>query len=326
MDLPPSRKRQGGILIAQVDSMADLRILSLVPAGTEIIATLGLSDYLVGRSHECDYPASITDRPSCTRSFIDSDRSSGAIHQQVRERLQQGLPLYQVDTEQIEVLKPTFIVTQSHCPICAVGEEMVANSGDDHQHAGADVVSLQARGLPGLWEDMLRIAETAGIPEQGKLKVKELKHRVVDVIEKVAAIAERPSVISLEWLDPIIGSGNWIPELIELAGGDDLIGVGEQEVSEVSWEAICRLDPAKLFLLPCGLNLTEARRGLPALQQRPEWGQLRAVKEGEAYLLDGQSYFNRPGPRLVDSLEIAAEILHPETFDYGFRGQAWETV
>jgi iron complex transport system substrate-binding protein len=301
------------------------RVISLLPGATEIVCALGQMDRLVGRSHECDFPPEIRKLPACTRSRIDSGQPSAALNADVERQLKDKLPLYEVDREKIRVLKPDLILTQAQCAVCAVSEADVIAALEPLGPAKARLLSLSPRRLTDLWQNILEVAEALEVLPTGRKVVKELKNRLTDVIFKTAALKKRPSVACIEWLDPLMAAGNWVPEMVDLAGGRNLIGTAGEHSSWVTWESLVAADPDLIILMPCGFDLARTAAEAPVLTRRREWNHLRAVRRGMVYAVDGSQYFNRPGPRLVESLEILAEIVHPKLF-VSRHGSAWRQV
>ena len=301
---------------------SNLRIVSLLPSATEIVAALGLTDAIVGRSHECDYPPEIQNRSVCTEAQLNSEKPSAEIDADVRNLVQSALSIYKIKIDVLEELKPTHIVTQDQCDVCAVNFTEVEKAVAELTHSQPQIISLQPNLLSDVWADIERVNTTLGVESQPLLT--QLRSRVEACREKVQALSKRPGVVALEWTDPLMSSGNWIPELVELAGGLSLLGVAGQHSPYLEWETLVKADPEVIIVMPCGFDLERTRKETQALEQHPEWSSLHAVRTGKVFITDGNAYFNRPGPRLVDSLEILAEILHPDSFDFGYRGSGWE--
>ena len=306
--------------------MAAPRIVSLLPSATEIVCALGCGEQLVGRSHECDFPSEIRGLPAGTESKLDPKRSSADIDRQVKSLLQDALSIYRIDTEQLRAWRPDVILTQAQCEVCAVSllevEQAVANLAGGKPK----VVSLSPQRLVDVWGNVLTVAEALGVAERGKTLVKQLKNRVVDVIAKAALVKRRPSVACIEWLEPLMAAGNWVPELVELAGGSNLFGEAGNHSPWLNWEALQEHNPEIIVAMPCGFDLARTREELPALVRRPGWAKLRAVRAGRVYLADGSQFFNRPGPRLVESLEMLGEMFHPQLFNFGHQGRGWSVA
>jgi iron complex transport system substrate-binding protein len=302
------------------------RVVSLLPAATEIICALGAGELLVGRSHECDFPETVRALPACTTSEIDSSQSSRAIDDAVKARLRQALSLYQVDTARLRELRPDVIVTQAQCKVCAVSLSEVEQAVASWMGAQPVIVSLAPEKLTQVWDNITEVASALGLQHAGRHLLKTLKTRVVGVIEKACVLKQRPTVGCIEWFEPLMAAGNWVPELVDLAGGKDVLGEPGKHSPWLNWETLRERDPEVLVLMPCGFDLARTRSELNALTARPEWAQLRAVKSGRVFLTDGNSFFNRPGPRLVESIEILAEILHPQLFQFGHAGKGWQKL
>jgi iron complex transport system substrate-binding protein len=303
---------------------SDLRIVSLLPSATEIVAALGLTDAIVGRSHECDYPPEIKDRPVCTEAQLNSEKPSAQIDADVLDLVQKALSIYKIKTDVLEQLQPSHIVTQDQCDVCAVNFADVEKAVAELTQSQPKVISLQPNVLNDVWADMERVAATLGVESQSVLT--QLQSRVEVCRQKTQGLAEsdRPTVAAIEWTEPLMATGNWIPELVELAGGQSLFGVVGKHSPYLEWDALVKADPEVIIIMPCGFDLERTRQETMPLTHRPEWSSLHAVRSGKVFITDGNAYFNRPGPRLVDSLEILAEILHPDIFDFGYRGTGWE--
>ncbi len=304
--------------------LASLKIVSLLPSATEIIDCLGLTHALVGRSHECDYPPSVKDLPICTAARLNSDRSSGEIDKDVKTLLQQALSIYQIKIDILEHLRPTHIVTQDQCDVCAVNFAEVERAIASLTKSNPQVISLQPNLLQEVWQDIERVAQTLGVESQPVLN--KLQERLNAIANKVKDINQKPTVVALEWTEPLMGGGNWIPELIEIAGGQPLLAVKGEHSPYLSWSNLTEADPDVIVIMPCGFDLKRTEQESQVLIQYPDWSNLKAVKNNQVFIVDGNAYFNRPGPRLVDSAEILAEILHPELFDYRFKGKSWKSL
>jgi iron complex transport system substrate-binding protein len=302
---------------------SDVRIVSLIPSATEIVALLGLTDRLVGRSHECDYPIEVESRPICTQPKFNPEGSSAEIHDRVTVLLQSALSVYRIETAKLEQLQPTHILTQAQCEVCAVSLTDVEQAVTTLTHSQAQIISLQPAVLADLWSDIDRVATALEVVAEDKIAA--LKQRVEDCAAK-ATVATRPTVACIEWVDPLMAAGNWIPELVSLAGGQSLFGAVGQHSPWLQWDILIQADPDVLVFMPCGFDLARTRQEARQLAAQPQWKNLQAVKAGQVYVTDGNQYFNRPGPRLVDSLEILAEILHPERCQFGYEGAGWERL
>ncbi len=303
--------------------MAGLRIVSLLPSATEIVCALGQSRQLVGRSHACDFPDTVIGLPPCTSPRLDAKAPSAEINRQVASLLQNALSIYEVDSGRLRDLKPDVILTQAQCEVCAVTFAEVEKAVADWTGARPRVISLSPQRLADVWSDIRVVAEALGVPDVGRDVVRQLKTRVVDVIEKAVLARRRPSVACIEWLDPLMAAGNWVPELVELAGGKNLFGEPGQHSPWLGWDKLRETDPEVIIAMPCGFDLARIRSEMGALTNGAGWHKFRAVKSGRVFLTDGNQYFNRPGPRLVESLEILGEILHPDLFHFGHKNRGW---
>ena len=305
---------------------AGQRIVSLIPSGTEIVAALGLADRLVGRSHECDYPATVADLPACTSPTFETGGDSREIDSRVRELLRSALSIYRLDTRALERLRPTHIVTQDQCAACAVDLAEVERAVGAMTGREARVISLHPRLLADVWDDVDRVGAALGVA--GERVAEALRARVRAIGERSATLTagRRKTVVCIEWADPLMAAGYWVPELVQIAGGDDALGAAGAQAGYVDWDALTAADPEVIVFMPCGHDLARNRADAEALAQRPGWGALRAARTGEVYATDANQFFNRPGPRLVESIEILAEILHPELHSFGHEGPGWQRL
>jgi iron complex transport system substrate-binding protein len=286
-----------------------MRIVCLLPSATEIVCALGLRDQLVGVTHECDFPKSVSSLPKVTRILIPPDASSARIDEMVRERARNRLPLYQLDVPTLLALQPDLIVTQALCDVCAVDETEVREAVCSMAR-GPTLINLEPLSLGDVFESMRIVAQAAGVIDEGNEAVGELIQRVNFVVNQTRDISERPSVVFLEWLDPLFCGGHWNPELVALAGGREQIGKVGSRSRRIEWDELRIADPDVLFIACCGFSVERARMDLAKLKFQAWWAELKAVRTERVYLADGSAYFNRPGPRLVDSLEILARAIH----------------
>jgi len=320
------------------------RIVSLLPAATEIVAALGLTDSLVGRSHECDEPAAVATLPALTAPRIDPAASSRAIHEQVGQALGGAVAsspgaasvagaacgtgtstaLYTLDIDKLAALAPDLILTQAACDVCAISaadvEAAVKKAGVETQ-----VVALSPATLEDVFRDVLAVGAATGRLAKAREVVARLKARVASVACRVGAMqrgrqAEAgPTVAMIEWLDPPMAAGNWVPELVRLAGGNDVLGKPWAHSHWITWSDVAAADPDVVVLVPCGFTLERTIQQARSAAVRPHLERLRAFREGRCFAVDGHNLFNRPGPRLVDSLELLAELLHPGAFRFAPR-------
>jgi iron complex transport system substrate-binding protein len=296
---------------------APRRIASLISSGTEILFGLGLGERVVAVSHECDFPAEAHARPKATHSLVDSSRASRAIDDQVRELAHGGAALYGIDEPLLVGLAPELIVTQAQCDVCAVRYDDVLSLVRRHPELSATrVLALNPRSLAEVLSDVLRVGEAAGASEAARDYAAALSRRIEAVRAAAHTLppAARPRVVCIEWLDPLMLAANWTPELVEIVGGQSgLAKAGGHSVYN-DWQAVLDYDPEVLLVLPCGFDLSRTLAESAVLPSWQGWSSLSAVQRGRVYALDGNAYFNRSGPRLVESLEILAHLLHPELF------------
>ena len=289
-----------------------MRIVSLLPSATEIVATLGLTDYLVGISHECDYPEEIRDRPRVTHCEIHgSDLPSPAIDAWVRDTLAARGTLYTLDEELIRDLQPDLILTQQLCDVCAVNYGSVAAFAATLP-VRPRLINLEPSRLADIYADIRLVAQAAEVPGRAEAVIAGLEQRVESVVSLVAHVADRPKCFLMEWIEPPYCGGHWNPELMQLAGGIDPIGRKGEPSRRVTWEEIQRADPDAVLLACCGFGVERTLRETATLAGKPEWEGLRAVRQGHVYVADANTYFSRPGPRIIDSLEMLADMLHPK--------------
>ena len=357
------------------------RIVSLLASATETIYALGMGRFLVGRSHECDYPPEVKHLPVLTGPRIDVSGNSRAIDEQVREVVQRGEPVYWVNAELLRLLRPTVIVTQDHCEVCAVSLRdveqaictwnMLAPVSDGNQiavsfadsanpestpnatatdgatHLGAGhltserlavqdteesplrpptIVALKPHCLAEVWQGMLDIGSALGVTERAEQLVVRLKQRMQQVSLVLPENTHRRTVICLEWLDPLMGAGNWMPELVYLAGGVSVLDEAGKPSAYLHYQDLVQADPEIIILMPCGWDIQRSLQEIHVLERLPGWQHLYAVRHRQVFITDGNQYFNRPGPRLAESVEMLAEMLHPHRLAFGYRGRAWQNV
>ena len=286
-----------------------LRIVSLLSSSTEIVDALGCREWLVGRSHECDYPMGVLSLPVCSKPRVDPSASSRDIDSQVKALLADQISIYEVDGELLAGLRPDIILTQTLCTVCAVSDQDVLTALGPELLPGTRLVSLKPQCLAETWDDIQTVADSLGVSSRGAEVVARLRSRLEALRQRVAH-APRPRVACIEWLSPLMAAGNWVPELVEAAGGASVIGEAAKHSPWLTWEELGAADPDLLVLMPCGFDLERTCQEAAAVMTDPRWGELRAVQAGRVYAVDGNQYFNRPGPRLVDSAEMLAEIFH----------------
>jgi iron complex transport system substrate-binding protein len=302
-----------------------MRIASLLPSATEIVCALGLADSIVGVSHECDFPPAVVGRPVLTAPKIDPRGSSAAIDAAVQGLVRDGLSVYRIDSEALRAAQPDLIVTQDQCEVCAVSFAEVERAVQAVLDAPARIVSLRPSRLDDVLDDFARVADAAGVPDAGVQLIAASRARLERIRTAVAPARSRPRVACIEWIDPLMVAGNWVPELVELGGGTyELVAAGAHS-PRIGWEALAAAQPDVVIVMPCGFALAQTRRELPALTARAEWRALPAVRNGRAYAIDGNAYVNRPGPRLVDSAELLAGLIQPG-FCASLMPPGWERI
>jgi len=306
------------------ERMMQPRIVSLLASATEIVCALGWEHALVGRSHECDFPPTVKHLPVCTAPKFDPDGTSYAVDQRVKAILQEGLSIYRVDAAQLRALAPTHILTQDHCEVCAVSLKDVEQAVCTWVEGRPQVVSLHPNCLADVWADMRRVAQALGDAAAGDRLVTTLQARLRQRANLVPPARNKPRVACIEWLSPLMAAGNWMPELVELAGGVNVVGIAGQHSPPLSPDELKQANPDLLVLMPCGWDCPKTQQEWAAVKHDPGWQAVRAVQAGQVYVVDGNQYFNRPGPRLVESLEILLEVLHAGTLKFGHQGIAWQ--
>ena len=299
------------------------RIVSLLPSATEIVCALGFKDHLVGRSHECDFPAGLDHLPVCSAPRIDVDGSSREIDDEIRDIVRRGLSVYEVRVDVLKSLAPDFIVTQTQCEVCAVSERDVETAVRSWLDGQGEIISLNPNRLEDVWTDILRVATALGNRSNGEAVVATLRERMSGLQARAATREQKPRVALIEWIEPLMAAGNWMPTLVDIAGGRNLFGKAGEHSPWIEFNELRESDPDAIVVAACGFDLERTRGEMRPLIDHPQWNTLTAVGEGRVYLTDGHHFFNRPGPRLVESVEILAELLHPESTERRHRGQAW---
>jgi len=289
-----------------------MRIVSLLPSATEIICSLGLQDQLIGVTHECDYPPSVRHLPKVTKTLIPETAASNEIDRLVRERLSKQTALYSLDIDALEELQPDLIVTQTLCDVCAVSADEVTSAAC-RLSGSPQVINLEPERLSEIFDAIRLVAESTGAQRNAGQLIEGLMNRVNAVVERSGKLRYNPRVALLEWLDPPFSCGHWNPELVRLAGGTEVLGKEGTRSRTLTWNEVVRARPEVVLISCCGFNVDRTLEDVPALQSVEGWKEIPAVKSGRVYVTDGSQYFSRPGPRLVDSLEILAHIIDPES-------------
>ena len=291
-----------------------MKICSLLPSSTEIVFALGLGESLVGVTHECDYPPETASIPPVTSSVVNGASMTGKdIHDAITGLVHGGSSIYNLDRDLLDEASPDLILTQELCDVCAVSYSQVEAAASMLQ-CDTRVVSLEPNTLGQILETILTVGKLAGVGARAESVVSRLRTRIDRVSEIAARAQHKPRVLCMEWLDPVFIGGHWVPEMVDLAGGEDGIGIAGKPSFQVDWPRIADYNPDQIVVMPCGFSAGRALAEMEKTAFPDEWHGLDAVNQGEVYVVDGSSYFNRPGPRVVDGLEILAQILHPELF------------
>jgi iron complex transport system substrate-binding protein len=306
----------GGLdVFTRDEGLCEMRIASLLSSATEMLCALGLESSLVAVSHECDFPPSVTTRPRVTRSRVAADASSQEIDRQVHDLMASGAPLYEIDTERLAACRPDLIVTQAQCDVCAVRYEDVLAAVASHASlVGTTVLALNPQSLADVISDLERLGDATGTSAAAR-RLQAAWQARIEAIERATAdlvAATRPRVAMIEWLEPLMLSGNWVPEMVALAGGRHELTNAGRHSPYVAWQAVLDYDPQSIVVVPCGFDLTRTLSCWQILTTLPGWHELSAVRAGRLHAVDGNAYFNRSGPRLIDSLEILGHLLHPD--------------
>ncbi len=301
-----------------------MKIVTLIPSATEIVAFLGQKESIVGRSHECDFPGDLSKIIKLTEPKINVEGTSGEIHKQIKLILEKSLSVYKVHVDELKRLNPDFIVTQSHCEVCAVSFSEVENITKEHLGKNTKIISLQPNKLQEVFDDIRRVAKSLNIDNNHNNElINNLGIRLDDIKKKTQKL-KKPKILCVEWIDPLMAAGNWIPEMTNIAGGEDILGKIGVDSHWIKFEDIQSQDPDFIVFIPCGYNLHKTNDEVKKLfNKNNSWKKLKAFKNKNIYVTDGNQYFNRPGPRLIDSVEILAEIFHSNKFNFGHKNKGW---
>jgi iron complex transport system substrate-binding protein len=294
-----------------------MRIVSLLPAATEWVCALGATDALVGRSHECDYPVDIQDRPVVTAPTYEADGDSVAIDDAVQSQLQAGLSLYEVDLDALRTLDPDLIVTQDQCDVCAVSRSGLEERLAEWTGTAPTVFSMRPQTLKGVLDEALRLGRTLDRLDAAMELIGDLEARLQRLRDQIGVDRKTdpetlPSVACVEWMEPLMVAGHWMPDVVEMAGGRAAMAEAGTPTRRVDWAAFRKADPDVIVCMPCGFTLDETRRDLHYLTERDGWAGLSAVRNGRVALLDGNAYFNRPGVRLYRAIGVLASVLYSD--------------
>jgi len=303
--------------------MQNIKIISLLPAATEIICALGLERLLIGRSHECDYPESVKSLPVCSSAKFLPGINSVEIDRQVKEILSDSLSIYSVDKELIKSLEPDFVITQAQCEVCAVSLKDVELAMEDLLEKDCKIISLEPHGLSDIYRDIQQLADQLGVEAAGAELLELSEERINIIRHKLKFIVEKPKLACIEWLSPMMIAGNWTPEIIEIAGGIPVLAEKGKHSGYINFENLQNENPDIIVLIPCGFSIQRTLMEINLMLELPGWKELKAVQENRIYIADGNQYFNRSGPRITDSIEIMAEIINPKQFIFGYETEGW---
>jgi iron complex transport system substrate-binding protein len=287
-----------------------VRIVSLIPSATEIVCALGAEGQLVGRSHECDFPPGVARLPALTSPKMDPCASTAAIDREVRALVEEGLSVYQIDVDRLEELAPDLVVTQDQCQVCAVALHEVTSAVRSLTRRNVEIVSLSPLTVDDVKGDIRRVGAALGAAARAQALVAEIDQRLDAVAEAARTTApRRPRVVHIEWIAPLMVGGHWIPELVDHAGGEHALGVRGGRTSPIAWEQVRAYDPEIIVVSPCGFEIPQSEKDRALLEALPGWSDTAAARSGRVYVADGNAFFNRPGPRLVETAEIVQAVI-----------------
>ncbi len=306
--------------------MTQHRIISLIPSATEIVAALGYEQSLVGRSHECDFPATVKRLTICSEPRIDLTGTSRQIDNAVNDAVRDALSVYRVFADELERLQPTIVITQTQCDVCAVNLRDVEAAVCEFVDSKPSIVALEPMALADIWSDIMQVAEAVGDVTAGESLVAKLQDRLDAISDTDTSESQPPTMACIEWLDPLMVAGNWIPELVEIAGAQPIMCESGKHSPWVSWDELHEHDPDFIAIMPCGFNIERTMREIHLLTDHPVWQNLKAVRNNRVFLTDGNQYFNRSGPRVVESAEILSEIVSPDSGTPCHLSSGWQPL
>ena len=298
------------------------RVLSLLSSTTEVVYALGCEDQLVGRSHECDYPPAVMTLPICTKPKFNVDGSSIEVDGQVKSILQNALSVYYINEDLLKELKPDIILTQSQCEVCAVSEKDVKSVVKNITGINPDIISVEPNSVKDIFKDIKIIAEALNVVDKGADLIDFMKNRI-RTLKKSYDVNSELTVAAIEWIDPLMAAGNWVPELIEMAGGINLFGEAGKHSPWIEYKDLIEKDPDNIIIMPCGYNIQKSIIEIDSLIKQKGWKEINAVQNDKVYITDGNQFFNRPGPRIIESLEILIEIFHNDKTDFKHIDSGW---
>lgn len=293
-----------------------MRIVSLIASATETVAALGCADRLVGVSHECDWPPmAVVGRPVVTRPKVDVTRCSLDIHRDVEAIVARGLGVYEIDVQVLRRLKPDLIITQDQCEVCAVTREDVVRATQECLDSEVEIVTLHPDSLDDIFEDILKVGRALQVEDRGREVVENLRGKMEGIASQAKKWTDKPRVVCLEWLSPLMVAGNWMPQLVAMAGGINGLTRNGEHTKVITPRELTDFDPDRLLVMPCGFKIPQTLENRNELESIPGFQNLKAVQEGDVYIIDGNTYMNRPGPRILESLIILAGLTHSGCFD-----------
>ena len=301
------------------------KIVTLIPSATEIVAFLGAKSSIIGCSHECDYPKDLNNIVRLTSPKINIHGTSKSINKEINTILENSLSVYKVDIEKLKNLNPDFIVTQDHCDVCAVSFSEIKNIVNKHLNKKTKIISLKPNTLSDVFADIRRVANDLKIENTISNKlIRGLEMRLKNIKKKIFIKKKKPTVACIEWIDPLMIAGNWIPEMVKISGGNDILGKYGKDSQWIKFNEIKNYDPDIIIFLPCGFDIEKTKSELDGLLKRNNfWTALKAFKNKKIFVTDGNQFFNRPGPRLIESIEIFTEIIHPQLFNFKHEKSGW---
>lgn len=293
-----------------------MKIVSLLPSATEIVCALGLEEHLCAVTHECDFPPAVQKKPVITSSVLNHELSDSLqIHKGITGLMHEGKSIYHLDEDLLSQIQPDLILTQELCDVCAVSYNIVLDAARVLE-GETEVISLEPNLLHDVLDNITLVGEKTGKQEVANRVTETLQNRIAQVVQRAENVTRRPKVYCMEWIDPPFAAGHWISEMVSMAGGRDELALPAQPSEPISWQSVLDFAPEILIFMPCGFDVERSLKEAGKVRNREGWGDLPAVRNGRVYAVDGSSYFNRPGPRLIDGLEILAQIIHPKLFSF----------
>ncbi len=306
--------------------MSYKRVISLLPSATEMMYALNAQNLLCARSHECDFPAEAQSLPICTSASIHNGMTSKEIDEQVKSKIWNALSLYNININLIKELKPDLIITQDQCKVCAVHLSDLEEVLTEELGYSPAIISFHPHSLQDFFDNFKDLAQLVDKVKEAEILLEDWNDRIDIIKHKVKFVKNRPRIVCIEWMEPLMTAGHWTPELLEFAGGENVLSEKYTNSSYISMEQLITADPDGIVIAPCGFDIARTKQELEVLFNQEAWRNLPAVQKGHVFIADGNAFFNRPGPRLIDTAEILAEILQVNQFYYGMEGQCWEQI